>query len=898
MSPRISRPVPRFVMVVALLVGFLAGGAPRLVAAQVRETPAQGRDVALERLDAAMTRGEISYSEAARQKLHYLFDRSRMDRRWSQGDVRPARCGTLVLHEIGRHLDRLDAETRALYRHYALDGGDAIESPLVTSVYQTAHFYIEYTTNGQSGVSPIDVSPANLVPDYVERTAEACEFSWTTEVTNLGYLAPQLSGGPSNKYLIQFQNQQSYGFTTRVSGVRTKIVLHPNFTGFPPNDDPDGDQLGALRVTVAHEFKHASQIMYTSWSEGGWVELDATWMEDIAYDNVNDYYNYIRGAGSPFTEPQTPLNAGGTGSYEDANWEHYQSEKLTNDVMLHFWQRRQAFPGEAVLTTYAQNLANHGSSFGEAWGEYVAWNFASGSRGGAGYGYSDANRYWATPVTSTHEALPVATTGGSVDHLAANARLISNHDGGLSGTPEFTFAGAGGTDWRVSVVLEDLAGSIARVPVVLSGGAGTLLLSSYDWSGLRWAALVIGNASTAGTLASYTFSARSVGPIHIAHQTLLNTTNTATPYTVTALITAGTGTPDPASVQLIYRLDGGSPVAVTMTATGNPNEYSASIPAQSVGRLVEYRIAAQSTLGDPVSSPASGYHAFNVDTVFEPFELAGGWTVGAAGDAATSGLWARVVPLGTVAQPDVDATGAPGVTCFVTQNGTTGGVPGEADVDGGKTTLLSPVFDLASGGPYSRVTARYRRWYSNQMGSELDDTWHVDVSNDGGGSWTSVEAIALANNAWTPVSVDLLALFGAPSQIRFRFIAEDAGAGSIVEAAVDDFELVAVPQGAVGVSEPAAGGLRLGPAMPNPVRGETTVQLSLPEAATVSAVVRDLQGRTVRRLLPAGTRFAPGPSAIRWDGRGERGSEPSAGVYFLQVTVDGRTFERRLVLLK
>src|SRR5262249_504712 len=155
---------------------------------------------------------------------------------------------------------------------------------------------------------------------------------------------------------------------------------------------------------------------------------------------------------------------------------------------------------------------------------------------------------------------------------------------------------------------------------------------AYDWSGLQWAGLVIGNASTSGSAASYTFSARSVAPVSIAHQPLWSTTNTATPYLVTAVVTPGSSTPDPSSVALTYRVDGGATVVVPMTATGNPNQYSASIPAQSVGRMVEYRITARSTLNELVGFPAGGaYDSFNVDTVFEPFESAGGWTVGDVG---------------------------------------------------------------------------------------------------------------------------------------------------------------------------------------------------------------------------------------------------------------------------
>src|SRR5262245_24537115 len=593
----------------------------------------------LARIDAAVAAGRLEVSAAARQKLFYLFDRSRLDAQWRDGEVMPVRCATLILSQVAADRERLDPETRRLYDTYTLQSPNPAA---ILAVYATAHFYLEYETTGAGAVPATDVNPANGIPDYVEWTATACENSWSTEIDNLGFTAPLLAGGPDNRYLIQFQQQNSYGFTTGTGGGRTKIVLHPNFIGFPPNDDPEGDQIGALKVTVAHEFKHASQFQTSGWGEGQWVELDATWMEDIVYDATNDYYNYIFGGGSPFSAPQTTLNPG---SYEDCNWEHYQSERLGNGHMLNFWNRRAAFPGEAVLTTYSVNLSNSGLPFVDAWGEYVAWNYACGTHAASGYGYGEAASYPTTPATSTHTTLPVATTAGSVAGLAANTRLINN-TGGLSGTPTFTFTGQAGISWSVSVLMKTLAGAMTRVPMTLSGGAGTLVLTGFDYGNLQWAALVIGNANTAGS-ASYTFSAQSVAAIFITHDRLWNTTNTASPYPVTATVTAGTGTPDPGAVSLTYRFDGGTETTIPMAPTGNPDEYTANIPGQPVGTLIEYRITAESMLNEEVRSPtaAGAFHAFQVETVFEPFEVAGGWTVGDAGDNATTGAWQRADPV-------------------------------------------------------------------------------------------------------------------------------------------------------------------------------------------------------------------------------------------------------------
>jgi len=92
---------------------------------------------------------------------------------------------------------------------------------------------------------------------------------------------------------------------------------------------------------------------------------------------------------------------------------------------------------------------------------------------------------------------------------------------------------------------------------------------------------------------------------------------------------------------------------------------------------------------------------------------------------------------------------------------------------------------------------RYSRWFTNDKGGspgEATDTFKIDVSNDDGGSWTPLEEIG----AGTPlewVAVELPLPIAATSQMRVRFIAEDQGSGSLVEAGVDDFSLVDPGQG-------------------------------------------------------------------------------------------------------
>ena len=76
------------------------------------------------------------------------------------------------------------------------------------------------------------------------------------------------------------------------------------------------------------------------------------------------------------------------------------------------------------------------------------------------------------------------------------------------------------------------------------------------------------------------------------------------------------------------------------------------------------------------------------------------WTIGDLSDDASAGIWELAEPLATFNDdgyqiaPGYDST-EDGTYCFVTGNGYEEGNGGFDDVDGGKTTLLSPIFDLS-----------------------------------------------------------------------------------------------------------------------------------------------------------------------------------------------------------
>ena len=303
---------------------------------------------------------------------------------------------------------------------------------------------------------------------------------------------------------------------------------------------------------------------------------------------------------------------------------------------------------------------------------------------------------------------------------------------------------------------------------------------------------------TAATNHAFSCPAITAGVI-ISHTPLEDTGNTATPYAVTATITSTAGTIVPGTCRVTYRIDGGSFVNAGMTGTGTPDEYVGYIPAQAACTDVEYYIYAEDDLAnsasDPATAPAS-LHGFGVGydlVVSDDFESDTGWTAGLPGDDASTGMWERCNPEQTDAQPEDDHT--PGLYYDAYITGCAAGTgQGSYDVDGGKTTLQSPVFDLSD---YASARVIYYRWYSNDTGSEPGtDYWVVQVSDDDWTSFDELENTNVSDRNWTKMEFNLGDHIDLTDQVQFRFIASDEAGGSIVEAGVDDFSIVGCGGGA------------------------------------------------------------------------------------------------------
>ncbi len=260
--------------------------------------------------------------------------------------------------------------------------------------------------------------------------------------------------------------------------------------------------------------------------------------------------------------------------------------------------------------------------------------------------------------------------------------------------------------------------------------------------------------------------------------------------TVAAEFTDVAGTLDPSSPTLMVDTGSGfQPVAMTMTGG---NTFEADIPGADCGSEVRYYFAAETNTGLPQTAPANAPTAFfSTISAYEAplvafddnFESNQGWSVSGDSNDAGSGRWERAIPTGNGdrADPPSDFDGSS--RAYVTGNG---GPGSNTDVDVDETILTSPIMDATGASVIS-----YARWFNNSGNTVVDDRFYVQISDNGGASWSALETVGIndpeSNGGWFAKQFALsdVAGFTPNNQFRIRFIAEDIGGGSIVEAGVD-----------------------------------------------------------------------------------------------------------------
>ncbi|MBK9758862.1 MAG: T9SS type A sorting domain-containing protein [Flavobacteriales bacterium] len=319
-------------------------------------------------------------------------------------------------------------------------------------------------------------------------------------------------------------------------------------------------------------------------------------------------------------------------------------------------------------------------------------------------------------------------------------------------------------------------------------------------------------------------------------------------------------------VQLNYRANTGAWQQVLMTAVGGDN-YEATIPGQPTGTVISYYIGLldiNGVLSGVTPSGADqeepnlpnyilvGYDLQLTEDVDNLNEL-GNWDLGLSSDNNTTGTWELFAPEASFSTVDGSEiqTGQQhtvgGEYCFFTENGNNPDTPGEADVDGGHTTLQGYPMDLSG---YENPTFTLYRWYTNSPPGGANpgqDWWYVQITNNGT-DWVFVENTRTDDRSWRKLAFRVQDYVTPTSTVQLRFIASDSthvgqnlDGGSLIEAAVDDIQLW--DNTSVGIGEMRTDAITA--LYPDPANDQVDLVLAIPAGSSTRIDVIDPAGRIV-----------------------------------------------------
>ncbi len=331
-----------------------------------------------------------SYSESEREQLFEqtlaFFSPTRIPARYrdvSAASVSETKCPTMHFAWVRRNLDVFTPEQRSvLVELLSRPTGLELSYPS-----DSLWFLVHYTTTGTDAVSSADRNN-NGKPDFVEGVAEAFDRSHTVQVAEMGYTPPpddRQIDGPEYDVYIHELGRGVYGFTTTEEQVPE--TPQNDVTSFIKVDNRFNNGhfttgLPGAEVTAAHELFHAIQFGYRDAifeNDYFYYELCSSWMEDVVYDDINDYYStvpsYLRRTDESFNQYErfTLFN------YGAAIWNHFLVKKYGNSQLIRrSWEHMRA--NDAVIEAIDKALLETGSDFATAFPEFAAWSYFTGER--------------------------------------------------------------------------------------------------------------------------------------------------------------------------------------------------------------------------------------------------------------------------------------------------------------------------------------------------------------------------------------------------------------------------------------------------------------------------------------------------------------------------------------
>jgi hypothetical protein len=421
------------------------------------------KETAMQQIEADYLQGKLSRPQAVAYELLAIGKPAEL----------PLSYRSLEL-ELTRNATRLKAEAFSLARLSSPSDHDLLQQVLqrpelpLSMTSSAGHFKIHYSNSGTDAATT----------EFIQETAVAFEYAWKIEVEQLGFNPPPVDNvdGPEvDVYILQYGD---YGSTTPDQPVASTpqddytswIEIDNDFSHTPTKG------LNGMRVTAAHEFFHTIQFGYRSYQTTQnnsvfFYEATAAWMEDIVYDSINDYLNYLN---SFFRSPEIPFtSANGSVEYGRAIFFHMLSQKYETAIMRSIWDEMKA---AEPLDALNKVLIRQGNNLNVALAEFAAWNCHTAANADTVRFYTEGRLYPALTANKSFDLSSTLTISGTALPMSCHYYKVTSLAGlaDIMVSPTFsdpynTFYAVVWQNWTGNNLFEVLAGPTTKD---LSGVAG------------------------------------------------------------------------------------------------------------------------------------------------------------------------------------------------------------------------------------------------------------------------------------------------------------------------------------------------------------------------------------------------------------------------------------------
>ena len=335
----------------------------------------------------------------------------------------------------------LAAEARAMLPTLS-NGEQALLSPLLSRpgserlplsiVSPKGHFKIHYVTKGYDSTSV----------EFAEEAALSLDYVYDILVRQMGFSPPPedngIDGPELDIYIIKFYAYGETRFENPVEGsggqaYTSFIVIDSQFSGsgFATRG------IDALHVTVAHEFFHMLQGGYrffpsTTMDSRFLFEASSTWFEDLAYDDVNDYLQYVR---SFMSSPNQPLHSYSNITYGLGLYMAMLYKQHGYGVIRKIWEELR---DQEPLPALDNALRTAGNDLGRSLASFSVWNAFTAEYSDTLHYYHDAALYPAITPLAQYSLQEQLTVSGAASELQTHYYAITVPGGGsFSVLPSF-----------------------------------------------------------------------------------------------------------------------------------------------------------------------------------------------------------------------------------------------------------------------------------------------------------------------------------------------------------------------------------------------------------------------------------------------------------------------------